>query len=993
VAEQPCRTVEQGRRIELQSPFFVFCLDTTDGLRARSWTNRLTGRSISLGGGPEVQFDIGLPGGRLQTPQLTVTKVAINAQGQAAEVAVELDAAEPPATVTVTYRWNAQQPVLRKFVTILNRGTGAWNRLLNVRLGTYKTQAKPSGAEWQGFPVYLDGQFFLTLAHPAGWAERHNEQVELRQHPGVKLAAGQRLQCMETVLGVAKSSRAQEGFIAHVQGRMRRVLRGHDGPYTIFEPFGARPNGNFEETEEFLLDNLDKLAEGQRQSGCHFDFYSLDFWVDVHGDLKRCDPTRFPHGLTPITERLKKLGTPLGLWIDSGGLGGGAWSIGGNPAVKSCFSDDVAKGGLCRASEPIKSMYTEAFRHHIRQNGVRLFKFDNLLTECNNPRHEHLPGVYSTEAIDNALIEFLHALDAECPDVLLMLYWGYRSPWWLLHADTLFDSGIGIEAASPSDQPAPYARDSITQKLDQAQWTANQNVPPLGKDSLGVWLSNWGWNSQVGKERWESGVVMDLCRGSLLLQPWSDTPWLSPPERRQMTQFITLLKARPDCFRNSRLVVGDPRRNDEPYGYCCSGGKRAFLALNNCCWNDRLVRLELNSSWGLSDGQNWDLYRWYPEPAQLTGATAGFRGTASIALRPFEIVLLEAVLHGQAPTLNRLFRSMPIPAAFAQPSRPVDLVVDELRKEEKRSDDAIWTMLEPAQFASSGGATLRKLTDGSILAGGKNPSPDTYTIIAPAGSHMITGFRLEALTDPSLPAQGPGRAPNGNFALDEFRVTAWPRNNPGQAVAVKLRRPNADFSQRTFGHWMVAMALDGDPKTGWSVDPWEGRSHTAVFETETPVGFPEGTMLRFEIQQGFPRDHNLGHWRLSVTGARPPLPSPAPIGPRRLIIKGRVPASAAGGVLVISTEIERGGQPIRVQGPANFLTAEARLGGKTAICQPVMGTATYPSCWQAWRIGIEPSAQPQPLGLTITASFGPEFRLNTKGHFLPNAGRARNSRD
>ena len=37
----------------------------------------------------------------------------------------------------------------------------------------------------------------------------------------------------------------------------------------------------------------------------------------------------------------------------------------------------------------------------------------------------------------NALIEFLHALDAECPDVFLMLYWGYRSPWWLLHADTL----------------------------------------------------------------------------------------------------------------------------------------------------------------------------------------------------------------------------------------------------------------------------------------------------------------------------------------------------------------------------------------------------------------------------------------------------------------------------------------------------------------------------------------------------------------------------
>ena len=87
---------------------------------------------------------------------------------------------------------------------------------------------------------------------------------------------------------------------------------------------------------------------------------------------------------------------------------------------------------LCRATEPIKSMYTEAFRYHIRENGVRLLKFDNFATVCMNPSHEHLPGIYSTEPIENAAIEFLRALDAECPDVFLMLYWGYSSPWWLL---------------------------------------------------------------------------------------------------------------------------------------------------------------------------------------------------------------------------------------------------------------------------------------------------------------------------------------------------------------------------------------------------------------------------------------------------------------------------------------------------------------------------------------------------------------------------------
>ena len=65
-------------------------------------------------------------------------------------------------------------------------------------------------------------------------------------------------------------------------------------------------------------------------------------------------------------------------------------------------------------------------------------------------------GIYSTEPIEDAVIEFFHAMDAECPEVFLLLYWGYHSPWWLLHGDTVFDSGIGIEAAHPSDFPGPF---------------------------------------------------------------------------------------------------------------------------------------------------------------------------------------------------------------------------------------------------------------------------------------------------------------------------------------------------------------------------------------------------------------------------------------------------------------------------------------------------------------------------------------------------------
>ncbi|NQU11358.1 hypothetical protein HQ590_11235, partial [bacterium] len=63
------------------------------------------------------------------------------------------------------------------------------------------------------------------------------------------------------------------------------------------------------------------------------------------------------------------------------------------------------------------------------------------------------------------------------------------------------------------------------------------------------------------------------------------------------------------------------------------------------------------------------LYRWYPRPARLTG------DGRAIALRPFEVVLLEVVPAGQAPTLDRPFPGRPMPRSFAEPTVGLELAV------------------------------------------------------------------------------------------------------------------------------------------------------------------------------------------------------------------------------------------------------------------------------------------------------------------------------
>ena len=106
-----CEVARSGDAVELQSPHFVFRLSTARGLRAESWQNRLTGRTLGLGGGAEVEFDIGLPDQPLNAPVLRVIKTP--APGVACEAVFELASGEPKATVSVRYQWYAREPVIR----------------------------------------------------------------------------------------------------------------------------------------------------------------------------------------------------------------------------------------------------------------------------------------------------------------------------------------------------------------------------------------------------------------------------------------------------------------------------------------------------------------------------------------------------------------------------------------------------------------------------------------------------------------------------------------------------------------------------------------------------------------------------------------------------------------------------------------------------------------------------------------------------------------
>ncbi len=213
-------------------------------------------------------------------------------------------------------------------------------------------------------------------------------------------------------------------------------------------------------------------------------------------------------------------------------------------------------------------------------------------------------------------------------------------------------------------------------------------------------------------------------------------------------------------------------------------------------------------------------------------------------------------------------------------------IPEKLAKWESEVQEAtVWTPLTFDDMKSGVGAQFAQGEDQAILVSGPK-GKDTYTLGAIVELPRITGVRLEALTDDSLAAKGPGRAKNGNFVLNELKLSAVAKGSDKPAD-YKFSAAQADFSQESFA---VAGAVDGNDGTGWAVSPKFGEAHTALFQLKEPVQNADGSRLTLQfVQQYVDGEHNLGKFRVSVTSS--PNPVAASNLPAEIAAVLKVPAA------------------------------------------------------------------------------------------------------
>ncbi|MFT3878711.1 MAG: DUF1553 domain-containing protein [Gemmatales bacterium] len=190
----------------------------------------------------------------------------------------------------------------------------------------------------------------------------------------------------------------------------------------------------------------------------------------------------------------------------------------------------------------------------------------------------------------------------------------------------------------------------------------------------------------------------------------------------------------------------------------------------------------------------------------------------------------------------------------------------------KKNEQIDWFRFNPASYSATAETKLAKLDDLSLFASGPLNRSD-YTVTATTDVKGITAIRLEVLMDDKLPTTGPGRAPNGNFVLSQFEITAGPRNDPKMAKKLKIASAQVDFAQEGFA---AAQLIDGKPNNakGWAVVPNTGITHWVIFQLKEPIGFDAGTVFTFKLLHRHSlADHTIGRFRISATtSAKNPLP-------------------------------------------------------------------------------------------------------------------------
>ncbi len=479
-----------------------------------------------------------------------------------------------PTAVQVEY-WLSDGPVVRKRVSLAMAAGDAVDRL---EVECFRTRL-PCDRGGTGEPVFIGSAWFVGLEYPGSETGAREGMVRLAHFPGLARqdATGEwGLQSKVAVAGVGQPGDPLELGFSDYLATIRRPSRNFMQYNSWYDLRG----------NELTAANLVAIYEGFQRNllapyGLQMDAFVPDDGWQERDSIWLPRAGLYPTGFAPLRDALQARGTRLGIWMPLNGTNlNAAW--GAAQGYEKSNRGDF----YCLVGPRYNAAIREATRRVITQGNLAYCKHDFNTLRCSAPGHGHLPDDrHGHEANLDAELELLAYERTLNPDIFLNITSSvWLSPWWLMHADSVWmcASDFGFDRTFPQLSPREWEMSYRDAHFYHVYHDERKLVPVSAMMTHGIIqgkLNRLGGPDETLRE-WADSVVLYYGRGVQLKELYVTPDLLTPPWWEVLGKATRWAVDNCRVLENETMVGGSPRRG-EVYGYAHWQGDRGILCLRN----------------------------------------------------------------------------------------------------------------------------------------------------------------------------------------------------------------------------------------------------------------------------------------------------------------------------------------------------------------------------------------------------------------------------
>ncbi len=491
-----------------------------------------------------------------------------------------------------------------------------------------------------GQPVFAD-DFFSVLEFPAGYTKKTDAgKIRVWHYVGEKLSHSASYRSHRAVIGFTRNGLVRRDFLAYIESLRPRKT----APFTLYNTWYDIRDFSYEKLFT-TMDNFKKSLIDRYN--LKLDAFVIDDGWDNLDSVWEIDYTKLPQGFTPLTRKIKKAGSNLGLWISP-------WN-GYDKAVKKRVAWAVKAGyetsgsHLCLGGKKYFRTFKKKVINHLKEGDLSFYKIDGFLSACNERNHEHLPGIYSREFLTGRFIEVLKEIRKVQPDIFIDITVGtWLSPWWLMYADAVWMTGADFGHAE--DVPAFSERDKAITFRDYTLYK------DFVRDGLQFPLANVMTHGIIkgklnllgGKDEtlrnWQDNTVMYFSRGVMMWELYISPEMLSTAEWDFMAAMMKWSKANEDLLMNTRFIGGNPYER-EVYGYFHEGADQSILIVRNPFVRTRKISFTTDELFRVNKNGSYAAEQLYPLEYIHSSLFSG-QNTLNLTLAGYEVKVLRLTAAG-----------------------------------------------------------------------------------------------------------------------------------------------------------------------------------------------------------------------------------------------------------------------------------------------------------------------------------------------------------